>query len=165
MKVLMLDFDGVLNSAQSAELYYGLLREDKSNFITFKSDLAEDATSSDFCPIAVSNLNYILKNIPDLKIVVSSFWRWGRDVEALREIFTWLGLPADRIIDVTPIIHGVARGTEILKWLELNPECTEYAVIDDDTDLDGIDFSRFVHIDSYNGLTYTDSMKMVSLFK
>lgn len=165
MRVLFLDIDGVLNSAQSAELYYGFVQEAKSDFVTFKPNLAKDATSGEFCPIAVSNLNWILKSVPDLKIVVSSFWRWGRTVEGLQEIFTWLGLPSDRIISTTPIIHSVARGVEILKWLELNPGITQYAVVDDDNDMGGVPAESVFLTDPYIGLDYRRAIGIIHHFE
>ncbi len=165
MRVIFLDIDGVLNSAQSAELYYGFNQQYKSDFVTFKENLAKDATSGEFCPIAVSNLNYLLQNLPDVKIVVSSFWRWGNDVAGLQEIFKWLGLPAERIISTTPIIHSVARGVEILKWLELNPGVTQYAVIDDDSDMPGIPAENFFLTDPYLGLDYRRAISVVLHFE
>jgi hypothetical protein len=165
MQILFTDIDGCLNSAQSAELYYGFNQKDKSDFVTFKSDLGPGCRSSEFCPIAVSNYNYILKEIPDLKVVISSYWRVGKSIDELKEIFTWLGLPADRIIDKTPILSAVQRGIEITTWLSKNPEVTEYAVIDDDDDMESVKPGAFFHLDNYVGLTYRDSQKIIKYYR
>ena len=174
MKALFTDIDGVLNSASSAEMYFAFLKHDdpgmnrfynSSDLIKFKPNLGPDCTVSEFCPLAVSNYNYILREVPDLKVVISSYWRLGRSIEDLQSIFKWLGLPHDRIIGKTPSIHGVQRGVEIKDWLSKNPEVTKYAVIDDDSDMDVIDPGCFFHIDSYNGLIYTQALEIIKHFK
>ncbi len=172
MKVLMTDIDGCLNSAASAELLLCIPEARRSKNESFLQQFGSYQVQgrpwprlpSEFCPLAVSNYNYILQKVPDLKVVVSSFWRWGKTVDELRDIFTWLGLPADRVIDKTPVLHGVHRGAEILKWLEGHPEVTKYAIIDDDSDMDGTDEKAFFHCDSYNGLVYTQSMEIIKYF-
>lgn len=174
MKVLFTDIDGCLNSAASAEMFHAFLKHEdpkynrfynSSDLIKFKPDMGLDCRASEFCPLAVSNYNYILQNIPDLKVVISSYWRWGRTVEQLQEIFTWLGLPADRIIDKTPVIHNVQRGVEIEKWLDSHPEVTKYAIMDDDSDMLEEQLPNFFNIDGYNGLVYTQAIQMVKHFK
>lgn len=123
MKVIFLDFDGVLNSEQFIRALYrkegpqGLIRE--------------------FCPIATSNLMTILTEVPDAQIVVSSSWRLGTSLEELQQIlFEHAGVPKGRVIGKTPVdIKYGPRGFEIQAWLDKHPEVTKFVIIDDDGDM------------------------------
>ena len=159
--------DGVLNSVQSATMHYDFLTN-ASNLCTFKEPPVSDYKASEFCPVAVSNLNYILKELPELKVVVSSFWRWGKTLDELKEIFYYLGLPAERIISKTPILTGSHRGEEIQNWLD-NQTMLEgeikYAIIDDDTDMLENQLPNFFNTDNFHGLQYRDALKVIGHFK
>lgn len=165
MKVLFLDIDGVLNSAASAHLHHDYKKQ--SSFVKFTEPNQQDFCSYDFCPVAVSNLYYILKEVPDLKVVVSSMWRLGRTIAELQSIFIYLGLPSDRIIDKTPLINddinGV-RGEEIQEWLNKNP-VNKYAILDDDSDMLPSQIPNFFNTDALNGLTFTDAQKVIEHLK
>jgi hypothetical protein len=175
MNILFLDFDGVLNSAASYELHYAFLKYEeeaknrfynKSDLIKFKPDLGPGCRADEFCPIAVSNLGYIFRKLPDLKVVVSSFWRMGNTIEGLKEIFTWLGLPADRIIDKTPYIAAVQRGFEIMTWIkESGQPVTKYAILDDDDDMEGTNLDWFFKTDPLDGLTHSQAIKIIKHFE
>lgn len=124
MKVVFLDIDGVLNSRQFIKALYhqngkgGLVRE--------------------FCPICSSNLVYILSEVPDAKIVVSSSWRISTSLEELRDILNeQIGVEKDRVIDVTLNFspRGRDRGYEIQDWLDLHPEVTKFVILDDSSDM------------------------------
>lgn len=114
---------------------------------------------SEFCPIACSNVQYILDKDPEVMIVVSSVWRHD-GVKRLREIFKRNKIDPERLIDVTPYGHEdaqgntldivkdkdrdkesgyrlIGRGTQIQKWLnhwEGEP-ITHFVIIDDDSDM------------------------------
>ena len=126
MKVLFLDFDGVLNSEQSAKYWYA----------KGKRGLIDDA-----CPIAAANLRMILENIPDLKIVISSTWRckglnYCQDCLIRWDIMT--EPDRERVIGITPSSRDVAygpRGAEIKLWLEHHPEVEKFVIVDDDSDM------------------------------
>lgn len=151
MKVLFLDFDGVLNSIQ----YAVLMRR-----------RGDDGYGEAFDPLAVSNLLEVLDRVPDLKIVVSSAWRLGDTVEGLRDLLSKNGIPAERIIDKTAnqSQKGYERGYEIQDWLEAHPEVTEFAIVDDDSDMLESQKERFVHTSYMHGLIWGDALQLCRLF-
>jgi hypothetical protein len=165
MKVLFLDIDGVLNSAASAELHHRLVKQ--NSFVVFQ-DPPQDlgCKAYDFCPVAVANLNYLLGQVPDLQIVISSMWRIGRTLPELQAIFTYLGLPSARIIGQTPFHNdfGAVRGVEIKEWLTQHPEVIQYGIVDDDSDMLPEQLTNFFKTDEYLGLTYRDALKLVQHF-
>jgi len=103
MKVLFLDFDGVLNS----ERYF----DDRDALIVIPK-------SQPICPVAVARVQRIVDET-GAKIVISSSWRLGDPLERLRSHLTNKGLRAanETVIDVTPWGLGVRRGREIEAWL------------------------------------------------
>ena len=148
MKVLFLDFDGVLNSFSSA--YY-------NRAIGLKSGLAPlDST-------LVSFLNEIIARVPNCKIVISSSWRIGRTVEELRTELTDKGFDyPDCVIDKTG--WADRRDDEILNWIKEQDEEVVYCVLDDDSfDLTAVQ-DRLVHTDIRWGLTRYDVDKCVVMF-
>ena len=126
-RILFLDFDGVLNSEQSAHWCHKRGVEN-GGF---------SPRNPEFCPYSVNNLEYILKEYPDLKIVVSSAWRLGRTVEELQELlFKYANVPKDRVIDKTKTLRNFSddRGYEIQDWLDRNPT-EKFCIVDDDSDM------------------------------
>lgn len=119
MKVLFLDFDGVLNSEASFRW------EKRKKTIHIANTLS---------PIACSNLQHILEQDRDVKIVISSTWRKIHTMVELQNILNSYGVEAARIIGKTPLTFSGDRGREIRQWLEDNPNVTKYVIIDDDTD-------------------------------
>jgi hypothetical protein len=98
-------------------------------------------------------------NETDTKICVSSTWKhqFGiegyvstpeRWVDALFELGfkegTFVGITGDR---------RTLRGEEIQDWLDKHPEVTDYAILDDDSDMMEHQFSKFHHCDPWFGLT------------
>jgi len=119
MKVIFLDFDGVLNST-----IYDRTR-----------DLAKN-TSIDETRLP------LLKQIIDTtnaKIVLSTSWRrhWNQDNTLCDEIGLWINQLFSKyelkIYDKTPYLHfGVGRKNEILDWLKYSIEPIEsYVILDD----------------------------------
>lgn len=134
MKVLFLDLDGVVNSADYMEHRRHLPRPTQHSI---------DAPT-------VPRLNAITDRT-GAKIVISSSWRLARypdhdpgPVWRLRRILAAHGVTGD-IIDVTPhlleqvpgwvIGKGRERGYEIQAWLDGHPEVTSFAILDDDSDM------------------------------
>lgn len=153
----MLDFDGVLNSCQSAIFWH--------NKRTLGEFLAHD-----FCPIALSNMEELVRRVPDLKIVVSSSWRLGRTVEELKNILAPAKLVSDAIIDVTPYFRwkggdDVARGHEIKHWLDAHPEITDYVIVDDDRDMLKSQQENFVNTSAMHGFQYADMLHALRILK
>lgn len=148
-KYLFLDIDGVMNSTQSIHLYY---RQGKRGRV------------NDFCPIAVSNLNYIIEQVPDLKIVISSTWRLGNTVEQLKEILVKAGVHNANVVGKTPNLR-TGRDTEIRAWLTYNADRQEYrfAVLDDGiADMHGVE-ANLVRTSSYHGLLWADVLKVLNI--
>jgi len=83
MKVLFLDFDGVLNSKKSTYYYY-------RNWVEAGKPAGRSLLSKwnwELYPIAVSNLRFISENCPDLKTGTSSTWRLGETVDYFKDMF------------------------------------------------------------------------------
>lgn len=158
MKIVFLDYDGVLNYEK---FYVG---RDLSNL--------DEYPLCEICPVAVANLNRILKET-GAKVVVSSTWRYGRTIGELQNILEQRGFSGE-IIGATPIDntrHHV-RGNEILKWIQDNPLTTgepvyfdykEYVIIDDDEDMLYQQRNNFLQTSPFDGLTVEGADSAISI--
>lgn len=117
MKVLFLDFDGVLNS--------------DAFFATIDVKSAEDRLDPD----AITRLNRVLDQT-GAKVVVSSTWRIFHTQERLAEVLRSFGFSGE-VIGTTPIIGG-PRGNEIQAWLDENGRTKSFAIVDDNDDMAGL---------------------------
>lgn len=161
MLVLFLDVDGVLNSWQSAE-YWG-----RKNL----SQEELDRCVYSFCPIAMSNLNSLCEEFPDLKIVVSSTWRKSRSVAQLQLLLADNGfLYINRIIDKTPVLgYDHCRGDEINDWLGQyrdkidahGPEA--FVIVDDDSDMGEL-IDHLIQTDARVGFDYLAFLRVSDYF-
>jgi hypothetical protein len=132
VKVIFLDFDGVLNSSR----FYAVRPSHE-----FKLDR-----------VAVSRVNELLERT-GAKVVVSSVWRIGRSVEALQDVLEEYGFRG-RVIGRTPQLRAAVRGEEIREWLTTHPniDVTSFVIIDDDADM--VDLSdRLVQTTHRYGIT------------
>lgn len=120
MKIIFLDFDGVLNSEAS-------FRYEKRR----KTIHIQDTLSA----VACANLQHILEQDRDVKLVISSTWRKMHTLVELQNILNSYGVEAARIIGKTPITFGGNRAQEIGMWLEENTNVTRFVVLDDDGDV------------------------------
>jgi hypothetical protein len=152
MRVIFLDFDGVLNSVASM-IYNNRLK---------LQGLSDIPTNEAFCPISCSNLEYILEELPDVQVVVSSNWRKDKTLNSLQEIFKINDILPKRMIDTTPIAKDNYRGTEVDMYLKEHPEITDFVIIDNDSDMEPY-MDRLVQTDSRNGLTFTDAEKVIEM--
>lgn len=167
MKVLFLDFDGVLNSQQSAHFWHNKRDQSKwenEMYSSWQGTLFE-YLAHEFCPIALSNMEELMRRIPDLKIVVSSTWRMGNSVEDLKKILAPVKLVSDAIIDKTPVFRDGPRGNEIQDWLNRHPEVTEFVIVDDDSDMLDSQQERFVHTSSLHGFQFGDMLQAQRILK
>lgn len=159
MKILFLDFDGVLNSQASFILERRMRKKDPT---------IEHGVGSTLCHICTSNLQYIIEKTPDLKIVISSSWRRGNTLDELKEILASYGVDSSIVIDVTPYtfddIEGNYRGNDIKAWLEKHHEVTQFVILDDDSDMEPF-MSNLVQTSWNTGLTYDHVMKVIFKFK
>lgn len=122
MKVLFLDFDGVLNH------YLMIIQAYGTGGRRFSAD-------------AIERLNTIVART-GAKIVVSSSWREQYTLDGLRALLASEGVSGE-ILDCTPVLHsraeqgrdldpGQTRCREIQAWLDSQPEPPErFAILDD----------------------------------
>lgn len=138
MKVLFLDFDGVLNNFSSRN--FGEI----------------------FSPSTCKNLNSLLKKVPDLKIVVSSAWRM-HGLKYCKAILKKNGINSEKVIDITGNEPGV-RGHQIQCWLDRNPGVTNMVIIDDESDMGEL-VNKLVKTSSFIGLTSKEVALAVEVLK
>lgn len=158
MKILFLDIDGVMNSQQSCMYWH----QKKKN----TPDGEWNPLKGEFCPIAVSNLNFLLSEIPELQIVISSSWRLGRTLQDLKNIFEGEGIDPIKIINKTPH-HGFGsiRGTEIQEFMVNNGlEFENIVILDDDSDMGALEL-RLVKTDNRIGFCWNDIWKIKDKLK
>lgn len=166
MNLIFLDIDGVLNM-------YG------SSSRTFMKPYGQHIERH-----LVDRLNYICKNVKDLKIVISSSWRV--DMEDLQKQLEEQGFKYWKlVIDKTPFAYSGKqkpdktyeiklqfRGQQIKKWLSSNKlDINKYLVIDDETtDICGtmcrlIPKKYVIKIDGNEGMLHKDAIKIINYFK
>ncbi len=150
MRVIFLDIDGCLNSVSSF-IYNNRLR---------LLGLSDTFSHETLCPIACSNLQYILEECTDVQLVISSTWRKYNTIDELKEKLAACNVCSDRIIGVTPIDMDRYRGTEIKEYVDGHPEIKAFVILDDDSDMKPY-LDMLVKVDSRNGLTFTDSEKVI----
>lgn len=151
MKVIFLDFDGVLNSEASFRME-----------IRRKNSRVSDSLSA----VACSNLQYILDQDSDIKIVISSTWRKIHTLVELGNILESYGVKA-KIIGKTPVTFDGNRGREITSWLEGNPNVTKFVILDDDSDAGSVKDSRghFFQTTWEDGLLNKQAKQIAKLFR
>ena len=173
VRVIFLDIDGVLNSGQSVRMHH--------HFV-------EDRGLVDrHCPISVGNLEWILREVPDVQICICSVWRVGRTVPELQNLLTSEVREIDgkkhilragitepnRVIGKTPdlaIVGGKwreGRGHEIQCWLNAqrvsgNP-IEDFCIIDDSSDMFHLSGYLF-HTDHAIGLDHHTAQRVISYF-
>lgn len=157
MKVIVLDFDGVLNSRGS------FLYE------TRKRDALDEFQKEEVCPVnetlcnvCCSNFQYILDKVPDAKIVISSSWRNLYELDWLKDKLSTYGIDSSRVIDKTPSVFSGDRGREVKLWLNDHPDVKEYVILDDNR-VDGFDEDVFVRTSWNAGLTLEHSLKAIQI--
>lgn len=135
MKIIFLDFDGVINCQTRWKKYCVQVDEQSSSMID---------------PVAVRRLAALVKET-DARIVISSTWRRFYALADLRRFLALFGIPDDVVIGVTPILPGEQRGREIRFWLNTHPDVTAFVVFDDDADMESVE-ANFVQTSWLRGL-------------
>lgn len=138
-----MDVDGVLNSMKTV---YALGRYPRSLADVWMFDHS-----------AVNLLRRFCKN-SGADIVMSSSWRTWNTMHDCR---TALGLP---IVDKTPHIKGVDRGSEIEAYLQAHTDVTEYAILDDGDDMLPEQQVRFIRTKTTEGFGFGDYCRLCELF-
>lgn len=140
MKILFLDFDGVI------------------------APFTYHHSSSGFSKSACANVQYILVKDPNVRIVVSSAWR-RNGLEILRKILQEHGVDPTKVIDITEEKGGWTpenRDHQIKDWLKKHPEIKDFAIVDDSAVLK--DFEKhYVKTNAYVGLTQQDAERVIEI--
>lgn len=143
--IIFLDFDGVLNSVRSVLALGG-------------------CGEHQFDEVAV-NLVARLAGTTNAKVVISSAWRIGRDVQGLRAILgRYSTTLAARVIDRTPSLNA-CRGAEIAHWLaeNKNEHDGSYVIVDDDSDMLDGQLPRFVQTSQCDGFGVPEYLKALEI--
>jgi len=132
--IIFIDVDGVLNTLRS------VLASGDENI---------------FDPIGCRLIQLILNEKENVKLVVSSTWRF--DTNCI-EIFYKNGFKQEHFHKDwrTGYISVCKRGEEIQQWLDSHKDIKNYCIIDDDSDMLESQKYNFVKIDSNFGITYDD---------
>lgn len=146
MRILFLDFDGVLNS-------WKWMQEDSAR--------AEEEGRGIYGldPSAVARVNKIIAATGAV-VVVSSSWRYGRSIEQLKDILEergFQGIVFDKTMDWSKdeargLYVAQERGDEIVSWLHGRPEIESYVVLNDGSDFTAIQ-DRHIRTSMAKGLT------------
>lgn len=125
--------------------------DDRDDSLYFVSQLCPAITAriSPLEKSRVAVLKWIIEQIPHLKIVISSSWRFEADMYA----FLLSALEAGGINTAQVVLGGTpydrnsqsCRGSEIVQWLSSNPIYGENFVIVDDGHITSFDFCGLSH--------------------
>lgn len=156
IKVVFLDFDGVVNSC--AHEWHTV---DVEGFIG----------GAPHNPFLINNLNMLLNNT-DAKLVISSTWRLGTEIDVLQKICDALGINGEVIGKTISLGKYSVRGNEILAYIKDNQEqlgydyyynYKSYVIIDDDCDMLYPQRNNFVHVDNEVGFTDQDAQRALEI--
>lgn len=152
MKIIFLDFDGVLNSEASFRL------EQRRKTLHVSDTLSD---------IACSNLQYILEQDSSVRIVISSTWRKLHTLEELKSFLQARLVDGSKVIGKTPAVLSCDRAHEINLWLGDNPGVTKFVVIDDDLDVLAITDprGRIFQTSWEDGLLFAQAEEIARLFR
>jgi HAD domain in Swiss Army Knife RNA repair proteins len=177
MKVLFLDCDGVTNS----KAHFLATKDFKVHGADTLSDADLFAMKRDTNANNMFVLGYILDQVPDLKIVISSSWRLHYDLESFKDLFKIFNLDGSRIIGKTPKKFTSERVHEIHMWLDEVNEIkydeddkeiptakvkVDWVALDDHTifNLEDPDKFREFLTDGWTGVTMHDAFKIIKHF-
>lgn len=134
MNIIFLDIDGVLNS----DNYYRMVDRSLKDW-------------SRFDPSAIILIKKLIVEF-ELKIVISSTWRFGV-VKLLNDELKKSDLIQYLHKDwKTPQIHPSHRGQEIKLWLDNHPEVKHYLIFDDDENILHEQKPKFIKTGLFEGM-------------
>lgn len=154
MRIVFLDFDGVLR----CQLSYSL-----------PEYLAREVVPAPAHPDCVAALNRIIVET-DARVVVSSLWREG-GLKAMRRYLVGWGVRC-KVVGCTPdlsskaggLYRPVERGTEIQAWLDAHPIVESFVILDDDADMAHL-AGRLIQTEFERGLTQEHAARAVEMLK
>jgi hypothetical protein len=153
-KILFLDIDGVLNN-NAARAKRGC--DFHSNIFVSKPLERE---GMNFIPEAIEAFRYIINNVPKLRIVISSNWRYYVQTKHFFELFALFDIHPYEIdmIDQDAEDTFFKRSFLIIKYLKFKEPNATYIAVDDREDLHHSEFQKKVlFTDPEIGLTLHDS--------
>ncbi len=159
MRVLFLDFDGVLNTLD-------LIRSSHQSS-KGKAESGDTRWLSMLCPNRVAILDLLCKRA-SCKVVVSSSWRVLHSKEKLQFLLEKKGFTGE-ITDVTPPReYGEQRGNVIQRWMESYREenpgvALNVVILDDNSDMAHLSY-RLVQTKTNEGITHGHIEKALKLF-
>jgi hypothetical protein len=162
MNILFLDMDGVCNSKQ----HFLMVEDQKLDDIKTGKEGKLEYMKAYTNPNNMWVLKYILEQVPDLKIVISSSWRNHFDLELFKELFKHYGLDGERIIDKTPKMFSSQRVHEINSWLDDHKDVEKWVAVDDHEIylLEDPDKQNEILTDPWLGLTMNDAVLIIKKF-
>ncbi len=142
MKIIFLDFDGVLNN---------------SEYLKQQSEIVFDP----FDPENMRNLNYLFVET-GARVVVSSEWR--KFNMPLGILLAEQGFRGGDLEGLTPVLNGMPRGMEIQGWLIKNKskEIESFVILDDRVDM-GYISDRLIQTDMATGLTKENAEQAIRM--
>ena len=127
MRIIFLDFDGVLNNAAWMKACYEQGKKHTS-FLNRHFEELDPASVKMISDLAVET---------ESGIIVSSSWRILHPLHELCDILKHNGMAEDVLPrGVTPH-RGNFRGDEVEMWLSQNPHIKSHVIFDDDGDMVG----------------------------
>ena len=131
-------------------------------FLDFDGTINTFSAGDNFSQAACANLNLLLKQVPEAKIVVSSSWRmWG--LPKMKEILAKNGIDKEKVVDITGDERGI-RGYQIQCWLDRNSKVNHIVILDDESDMGDL-MKYLVKTNSFIGLTEADVKQAVEVLK
>ena len=168
MKYLFLDIDGVLvtesNICHAFDLFHILEKHFPEKQIDLR-ELTRDEYGERFDSLALRALKWIVDQT-GAKIVMSSTMR-NDGMERLRSMWKYRECPGE-LIGITPDHSRITgstlqRGKEIQEYLAKAVDVESYAILDDDNDMEPLQFRNFVQTDPQYGLTFKDAEKIIAI--
>lgn len=150
MKVVFLDFDGVLCNHESISAGY-------------KARTAPEQDPYGAHDDCVAALNHIIEQTGAM-IVVSSTWRRiSKFRTAMAETLSKWSVKGT-VLDITPVLNDEIRGKEIAQWLASYSRhpIESFVILDDDSDMGDLRH-RLVRTESARGLTMADAERAIAL--
>lgn len=162
MKVIFLDFDGVMNSERNLER---LQHQEKDT---------EDEFGTVFDPGCVDNLRELIDRTGAKVVLITSWKRYGE--EAMRRLWEGRNMPGE-MIGITPndvpgptvecdengmlpegfnLFSLSSKGREIEVWMEREGVLDAYVILDDWPDFTEEQAPHYIRTDAYIGLTEKD---------
>lgn len=162
MKLIFLDIDGVLNG-YGEDYIYETIEGYPTSFGSTDHFLSKGL---------IENFNYLVAHT-QAEVVVSSTWRLGESIDSMQNILDSVGIVCNVIGLTERFSHQhTLRGNEIYHWIKNNTdkigcnnyhECTEYVILDDDSDMLLWQKDNFVQTDGTKGLTKADVWKAINI--